>query len=181
MTQPQEQLIEQARQGCVDSFGKLYEQYYNGIVALAYSSLGEIDLAEDAAQETFAIACRDLMRLRDNSKFGGWLAGICRNVSRQMVKKEQKPVELHDRSNAMDAKHTNEVGEAIKEALRLLRPKYREPITLRYYDNLSYQQISNILGISQTAVNGRILRAKRKIAKYLERNGIAGAGYGNAR
>jgi RNA polymerase sigma-70 factor (ECF subfamily) len=181
VAQSQEQLIEQAQQGCIDSFGILYEQYYNGIVALSYSALGEMGLAEDAAQETFAIACRDLMKLRDNSKFGGWLAGICRNVSRQIMRKEQKLVELRDRQNVMNAKQTNEVGEAIKEALRLLRPKYREPIVLRYYDNLSYQQISNILGISQVAVNGRILRAKRKIAKYLIHKGIAGVGYGNSR
>jgi len=60
----------------------------------------------------------------------------------------------------------------------LLRPKYREPIVLRYYDNLSYQQISNILGISQVAVNGRILRAKQKIARQLKQVGITGVDYG---
>jgi RNA polymerase sigma-70 factor (ECF subfamily) len=179
VTQTQEQLIEQARQGCIESLGKLYEQYYNGIVALAYSSLGQMGIAEDAAQETFAIACRDLTKLRDNSKFGSWLAGICRNVSRQMKKKTKESVELRDEQYVTDKNQTNEAGEAIKEALHLLRPKYREPIVLRYYDNLSYEQISNILGISQTAVNGRILRAKRKISKYLQQNGFTGADYGN--
>ena len=178
MTQSQEHLIEQARRGCIESFGKLYEQYYNGIVALAYSALGEMGLAEDAAQETFAIACRDLMKLRDSSKFGSWLAGICRNVSRQMMRKEQKLVELRDRPNVMNDKQTNEACEAVKEAIRLLRPKYREPIMLRYYDNLSYEQISNILGISQTAVNGRIIRAKQKIAKQLKRIGVTEVDYG---
>ena len=178
MTQTQEQLVEQARQGCIDSFGKLYEQYYNGIVALAYSALGEMGLAEDAAQETFAIACQDLMKLRDSSKFGSWLAGICRNVSRQMMKKEQKLVELRDRQNVTNTKQTSEAGEAVKDALRLLRPKYREPIVLRYYDNLSYQQISDILGISQMAVNGRILRAKQKIARQLKSAGVTEVDYG---
>jgi RNA polymerase sigma-70 factor, ECF subfamily len=178
VTQPQEQLVEQARQGCIDSFGKLYEQYYNGIVALAYSALGEMGLAEDAAQETFAIACRDLVKLRDDSKFGSWLAGICRNVSRQMMRKEQKLVELRDRQNVTNAKQTNEAGEAVKDAIRVLRPKYREPIVLRYYDNLSYQQISNILGISQVAVNGRIIRAKQKIAKRLKSVGVTEVDYG---
>jgi RNA polymerase sigma-70 factor, ECF subfamily len=178
VTQPQEQLVEQARQGSIESFGKLYEQYYNGMIALAYSSLGEMDLAEDAAQETFAIACRDLARLRENSKFGSWLAGICRNVSRQMIRKEQILVELRDRPNVTNTKQTNEAGEAIKDAIRLLRPKYREPIVLRYYDNLSYQQISNILGISQTAVNGRIIRAKQKIARQLKSVGLTEVDYG---
>jgi RNA polymerase sigma-70 factor (ECF subfamily) len=178
VTQPQEQLVEQARRGCIDSFGELYGQYYNGIVALAYSTIGEMNMAEDAAQETFAIACRDLTNLKDSSKFGGWLAGICRNVSKQMMRKEEKRVELRDRQNVINAGQTNAVGDAIKEAIRLLRPKYREPIVLRYYDNLSYQQISNILGISQTAVNGRILRAKLKIARQLKSVGITEVDYG---
>jgi RNA polymerase sigma-70 factor (ECF subfamily) len=178
VTQSQEHLIEQARRGCIESFGKLYEQYYNGIVALAYSALGEMGLAEDAAQETFAIACRDLVRLRDNSKFGGWLGGICRNISKQMMRKEQKLVEFRERQNVTNTKQTNEVSKAVKEAIRLLRPKYREPIMLRYYDNLSYQQISNILGISQVAVNGRILRAKQKIARQLKSVGVTEVDYG---
>ena len=178
MTQTQEQLVEQARQGSIDSFGKLYEQYYNGIVALAYSTLGEMGLAEDAAQETFAIACRDLMRLRDNSKFGSWLAGICRNISRQMMKKEQKLIEVRDRQYVTDNNEISEVGQVIKEAVRLLRPKYREPIVLRYYDNLSYEKISNILCISQVAVNGRILRAKQKIARQLKSVGVTEVDYG---
>jgi RNA polymerase sigma factor (sigma-70 family) len=97
-----------------------------------------------------------------------------------MMKKEQKLIEVRDRQYVTDNNEISEVGQVIKEAMRLLRPKYREPIALRYYDNLSYEQISNILGISQTAVNGRILRGKRKIAKYLIHKGIAGAGYGNA-
>jgi RNA polymerase sigma-70 factor (ECF subfamily) len=178
VTQTQEQLVEQARQGSIESFGKLYEQYYNGIVALAYSALGEMGLAEDAAQETFAIACQDLMKLRDSSKFGGWLGGICRNVSKQMKKKTGESVELRDERCVTDKNQTNEAGEAIKEALRQLRPKYREPIVLRYYDNLSYQQISNILGISQVAVNGRILRAKQKIARQLKHVGVTEVDYG---
>jgi len=178
--QSQQQLVEQARLGCVDSFGELYEHYYNGIVALAYSQTGELSLAEDAAQETFAIACRDLQRLKENNKFAAWLGGICRNVSRQMKRKERNLVELRKKRQAQDTPTTNDVGEAVKDAVWRLRRKIREPIVLRYYDNLSYEQISSILGISQQAVNGRILRAKRKIADHLRRQGFAGVGYANA-
>ena len=65
MDQPAEsQLVEQApSSGCIDSFGVLYRRFYRGMVALAYSATGDICVAEDAAQETFAIACRDIVKV----------------------------------------------------------------------------------------------------------------------
>jgi hypothetical protein len=72
VTQSQEQLIEQSQNGCLDSFGILYRHYFGSMVALAYSTTGDIHAAEDAAQETFAIACRDLRKLRNKDKFAGW-------------------------------------------------------------------------------------------------------------
>jgi len=79
-------LVEAAQQGRLDSFGALYQRYHNPIVALAYAQLGDKHSAEDAAQEVFAIACRDLRSLRDRDKFGAWLGGICRNVTKQMLR-----------------------------------------------------------------------------------------------
>src|SRR5512136_2912370 len=79
-------LVEAAQHGRLDSFGVLYERYHNPIVALAYAQLGDKHTAEDAAQEVFAIACRDLPSLRDRDKFGAWLGGICRNVTKQMLR-----------------------------------------------------------------------------------------------
>ena len=80
----EECLVEAAQNGHLDSFAALYERYYGCMVALAYSVLADLQLSEDAAQESFAIACRDLRRLKRRDKFGPWIAGICRNVSRQM-------------------------------------------------------------------------------------------------
>ncbi|MCP4711637.1 MAG: hypothetical protein GY869_23715 [Planctomycetes bacterium] len=82
------QIIEAAQGGDVDSFGVLYARYYGPIKALAFSVLGDHHLAEDAAQQTFAVACSELHRLRSREKFGWWLAGICRNTARQMVRKQ---------------------------------------------------------------------------------------------
>src|SRR5512135_1090557 len=77
-------LVEAAQHGRLDSFGALYQRYHNPIVALAYAQLRDKHAAEDAAQEVFAIACRDLQSLRERDKFGAWLGGICRNVTKQM-------------------------------------------------------------------------------------------------
>ena len=56
--------------------------------------------------------------------------------------------------------------EAVRRALWKLRAAEREPIVLRYYDDMAYEQIASVLGISQQAVHGRLTRAKRKIKNY---------------
>ncbi len=174
---PQAQLVEAAQNGHLDSFAALYERYYNAMVALGYSVLGEIHLAEDAAQQSFAIACSDLPKLKSKERFGCWLAGICRNTARQMRRQQGRQIELDESIPAKEKPDNFDNG--VRRAVWSLRPFYREPIVLRYYDNLPYEQIANVLGISVDAVNGRIIRGKRKIKKYLERNGITGGDYEN--
>ena len=66
----------------------------------------------------------------------------------------------------------NEAGEAVKKALSHLPAEAKEVIFLRFYDGLSYEQISAALGISEQAINGRLRRAKRKLAQYLRRDGF---------
>jgi len=64
----EELLVEAAQNGHLDSFAALYERYYSCMVALAYSVLADAQLSEDAAQETFAIACRDMERAIRNRR-----------------------------------------------------------------------------------------------------------------
>ncbi|MBN2269577.1 MAG: hypothetical protein JXN61_03130, partial [Sedimentisphaerales bacterium] len=77
--QSEQALVQAAQNGDLESFAALYNRYHSPIVALAYSMLADRDMADDAAQEVFAIACRDLPRLKSQEKFAAWLAGICRN------------------------------------------------------------------------------------------------------
>ena len=67
--------------------------------------------------------------------------------------------------------------EAIRWAVWSLREPERELIVMRYFDGFSQAQISRVLGLSSQAVNGRLVRAKRKIAKYLKHNGLTGDDY----
>ncbi len=171
-------LVEAAQNGHLESFGALYERYHSSMVALAYSMLADRDLAEDAAQEVFAIACRDLRSLKSKERFAAWLAGICRNVSRQMLRANKgKPVTLCDDFAAQNRDDTEDRREAIRRAVWSLREPERELIVMRYFDVFSQVQISEVLDISSQAVNGRLIRAKRKIAKYLKRNGLTGNDY----
>ena len=176
-------IVEAACNGCLESFGALYERYHSAMVALAYSMLADRDLAEDAAQEVFTVACGSIGTLKNREKFGPWLAAICRNISRQMLRAGKGPqrVALRDEPAAGGHNESLEQHEAIHGALRRLRQAERELIVLRYFDGFSQAQISRVLDLSPQAVNGRLARAKRKIAEYLKRNGLAGAHYESAR
>jgi len=173
------QLVEAAQNGQLESFGALYQRYHSSMVALAYSMLADRDLAEDAAQEVFAIACRDLGTLKSKERFAAWLAGICRNISRQMLRaKVTRPATLSDGcATAAGDAETQDHRATIRQAVWSLRQAEREIIVLRYFDGFSQARISEVLGLSPQAVNGRLVRAKRKIAKYLKRHGLVGDHY----
>jgi RNA polymerase sigma-70 factor (ECF subfamily) len=169
------QLVEAAQNGHLEGFGALYERYHGPMVALAYSMLADRDLAEDAAQEVFAAACRDIGSLKSKDRFAAWLAGICRNVSRQMLRANRiKPAALSDEHAAKSGSDCGDRRETIRRAVWNLREAERALIVLRYFDGFSQARISEVLGISAQAVNGRLVRAKRKIAKHLERNSFDG-------
>jgi RNA polymerase sigma-70 factor (ECF subfamily) len=169
------QLVEAAQNGHLESFSALYERYHSPMVALAYSMLADWDLAEDAAQDVFAAACRDIGNLKSKERFAAWLAGICRNVSRQMLRANKiKPATLRDDYAAQSDDDVQDRRAVIRRAVWSLRQAERELIVLRYFDGFSQARISEVLDLSPQAVNGRLVRAKRKIAKYLKRKGFAG-------
>ena len=174
------QLVGAAQKGHLESFGVLYERYHSAMVALAYSVLGDKDLADDAAQETFAIACQKLGTLRQRDKFAAWLASICRNVARSILRSKSKTEAVNFQERTENENIEEDRRDLIREAVWKLRPADRELIVMRYYDGFSQSQISNVLDISPSAVNGRLVRAKRKIARYLKRNGFTGDDYGTA-
>ena len=144
------------------------------MVAIGYSVSGDNQLAEDAAQESFARALVNLKNLKNKTRFAPWLAAICRNVAKDMVtaKAKVRQVTTEDFSQAAQNSNTNESVLVIRRAIEQLPASAKELIVLRYYNNLSYQEISSVLGISKATINGRLTRAKRKMAKYLKRTGF---------
>ena len=170
-------LVEAAQNGDLKSFAALYQRYYCAIVALAYSILADHGLSEDAAQETFAIASGSIGNLKSKEKFGSWLAGICRNVAKQMRKSRPRHATLTEPLPAEKEDDHDDRCDLIRRAVWKLGSADRELIVLRYYNGMSYADMSALLGISQQAVNGRLIRAKRKIAKQLKRDGLTGGNY----
>ena len=167
------ELVEAASRGDIDSFGELCQRHYAGITGLAYCILSDRHLAEDAAQEALAVACRDLRRLRTPENFGSWLRGIVKNGAKSMARRRARLFLQNDLANRSDDRSTdNGSTEAVRQAVRQLPKSYREAVVLRYFSGLSYEEIATVLNISPRAVNGRLTRAKRKLAERLRCNGF---------
>jgi len=165
-------LVKAAVGGDIDSFGKLCQRYYAALVAIGYSVLADHQLAEDAAQESFARALINLRNLKNKTRFAPWLAAICRNVAKDMLTIKARQISTNDLSQIAQDNNHDESRRLIRRAIEQLPVSAKELIVLRYYNGLSYEEISSVLGISRPTINGRLTRAKRKIAKYLRRNGF---------
>ena len=169
---PDRQLVEAAQQGDGDSFTELCRRYYPAMVAIAHSVLGDRHLAEDAAQQSFATAATKLPELREAERFASWLGVICRNAANDIGRKQRVVFDADYFSRLPAEQNDAQDTTAVREAVARLTPEAREVIYLRYYDGLTYERISKVLGISEEAINGRLRRAKMKIAEYLKRNGF---------
>jgi len=165
-------LVEAAVGGDIESFGKLCQRYYPAMVAIGYSVLADHQLAEDAVQESFARALVSLRKLKKQTRFAPWLAAICRNVAKDMVATKAKRISTDNFSQAIGSNNHDECGRLIHRAIEQLSVSAKELIVLRYYNGLSYEEIGSVLGISGPSINGRLTRAKRKMAKYLKRTGF---------
>lgn len=142
------------------------------MTAVAYSALRDHQLAEDAAQEAFGRALVNLRKLKTPEKFGPWLAQICRNTAIDMGWARRRMVDAADPPTVLDEPVRDSPVEAVRRAMDDLPDPMREVLVLRYYDDRSYEQISEVLGLSKSAINGLLTRAKRKLAKSLRRRGV---------
>ena len=166
-------LVRRALLADPESFGELCRRYYHPLVAVADSILLDHHLAEDAAQETLAQACRQLDRLRRPERFGPWVAAICRNVAKDMLRdrlRQQAPAgdgELQTPDRQEDGP-----SEVLTEALQQLPQPLREVVFLRFYNGWSYEKMAQVLGATSESIDGRLRRAKKRIAAFLKTKGF---------
>jgi RNA polymerase sigma-70 factor (ECF subfamily) len=142
------------------------------LTAVAYNVLGDHQLAEDAVQEAFARGLVNLRKLKKPGKFAPWLARICRNVAVDMTRVRAREVWAQDLSRVQSDRDVDPAIPAVRKAIEALPSALKEVVILRYYNSCSYEQISAVLGLSKMTVNGRLTRAKRKLARQLRRQGV---------
>jgi RNA polymerase sigma-70 factor (ECF subfamily) len=155
---PDKELTQAAQRGDGDSFTELCGRYYAAMVAIAQSIIGDKHLAEDAAQQAFAVAAVKLPELRHTDKFAAWLGVICRNAANDIGRKQRVVFNDDNLSRVPAVQNDAKDTAAVRDAVSRLGPEDKELVYLRYYDGLTYQRISEVLGITQEAINGRLKR-----------------------
>jgi len=169
---PDQILVQRALEHDCGSLAQLCERYYPSLVAVARSVLLDVHLAEDAAQEALAEACSRLGKLRDPRSFGPWVGSICRNVAKDMLRARKRQRKATEAYAVREPGGCDGRAEQLSKAVEALPPHLREVLFLRYHSEMTYRQMSSVLGLTQQAINGRLRRAKRKLAAMMKSNGF---------
>ena len=156
-------------------FDHIYRQNAEIVFRFLLSMTGSADLSEELTQETFYQAVKSIDRYQGNGKISSWLCGIARNVllahRRKARKEEPLPEEEDFRQYLPSAEETvfrkEEVRE-ILEAIQRTRDPGREILRLRIFGGLSFQQIGDVLGHTETWARVNYYRAKQMIVKELK-------------
>ena len=136
-------------------------------------SLGDFSLAEDAAQDVFVRAYRNLAayRPKNNAKFSTWLFQLARNAAIDRLRYRQRhPTEILDGVHAVVDRRVelNEIEKQISAAVAELPEKLRTALVLSEYENLSHAEIATIMKRSIKAVEVYIYRAKRELQNKIK-------------
>ena len=155
-------------------YGKLIEKHKRMVHAIAWSHLGDADLSEDVAQETFVKAYCYLGTLRDPDRFAFWLARIARNVCnsfRRRAKREDAFKRRWAILEAAEPQEPEESRESLEEQMwssfAQLPEIHREALTVFYIEDRSTGDLAAVLGISESAARTRLHRARIALREQL--------------
>ena len=150
---------------------ELYRLHAAEVFRYAYAVLGNRADAEDVTQTTFVNALRALERGERPRKPTNWLITIAHNLIRQRFRQQQaRPLEVEldrDVAAAEDADDGPSIDELVR-ALQRIPPTQRQALVLRELEGRSYGEIGELLGVSQSALEALIFRARRSLAEELE-------------
>lgn len=176
------EIVARVLRGNRQDYAMLVEEYKTAIYNLAYRMTGQTEDAQDLAQESFLQAYKNLSRFDTKRSFYSWLYTVSLNVIRNYLKKSaRQPLNLRragislesvsmnqQPSGPGDKINTEERDELLEICLVKLSPEIRELLVLRYYQNLSFESITEITGLSVSAVKMRVYRGLEKLKKIME-------------
>ncbi|MBL4679524.1 MAG: sigma-70 family RNA polymerase sigma factor [Pseudomonadales bacterium] len=152
-------------------YANLVEAYSGWLYRYAYWLCGEKATSEDLVQETYLRAWRFLGSLKDEKSAKSWLTTILRRENARRFERKQleySDVELDTLPSEREDFDTRPEILALRNALRLLPVKYREPLVLQVLEGFNLQEIAGIFDIPRNTVATRLHRARQKLRKQLE-------------
>ena len=180
------QRIKQVLKGDHDAFGEIVELFKDKIFHLCYRMLGNRHEAEDMAQEAFVRAFVNIQSFNQSRKFSTWLYRIATNVCIDRIRKKKPDFfldaevsgtdgltlysQIPSEGKAPEAEiETLELQEVVQREISRLPDIYRVVIVLRYMDDLSLKEISEILEMPLGTVKTRIHRGREALRKQLHK------------
>lgn len=175
MNEQEQVWVAQARNGDQWAFSKLVEAYQRPVFNLTYRMLNDADEAADAAQETFLRAYARLKQYDPNHKFSTWIFSIANHHCIDRLRKRRvKSVSIDDNPVMQNleselprpegATLRREQALEIQALISTLEPEYRTPLILRYWEEMSYEEIAESMELTVSAVKSRLFRARQKMA-----------------
>jgi len=183
VSKPDQELIADCLAGQTHAFGDLVVRYQNRLYNTLATVLGSADEAHDVSQEAFVNAFQKLHTFRGRSAFYSWLFRIALNSAVSQKRKlnrvavsidavrEQSGVEPPDRHPESRPEHALETSErqvAVRAALAELAEEFRTALVLKEMEELSYEEISEIVGCPIGTVRSRIHRARAELRAKLQ-------------
>jgi len=164
-------LVLAARRGSREAFGQLFDRHWPRVWRAAYSTTGERELANDAAQDAFLRAASALHRFDLSRPLEPWLVRIAINRAVDLVRARRRLVseDLADERYAFDEPLPDE---ELQEALSRLGPERRVVIALHYWLDYTTPEIAEVLGVPLGTVNSRLAPALRDLRLHLEARNV---------
>jgi RNA polymerase sigma-70 factor (ECF subfamily) len=181
------ELIRRALEGAEAAFAELLAKYRRQVYTLALKMLGQAEDAEDASQDAFIRAFQSLESCDPSRPFARWIYRITYNLCvdrfrrrklvavpfEQSIDEEGRPREYADTGPGPDALYEGTDAERrISDLLASLPPRYRAVVVLRHQQELSYEEIAEVMSLPLGTVKARIHRAHNMLKKALERRGM---------
>jgi RNA polymerase sigma factor (sigma-70 family) len=167
--------VKHACRGDVAAFNDLVEQHQRLVFAVCYRLLGERQTAEDATQETFIVAWRNLDKINPES-FRAWILAVASNTSKSLLRKRgrrpEAPLDIaFDREDAQPGPEirtlSQEIARDIKDCFDRLPEDQRQALALWHEAGLDYQEIANVTQTNIGTVKSRISRGRRRLGGML--------------
>ncbi len=171
--------VEAARRGDKQAFSQLVQAYQRPVFNLTYRMLGNSEEAEDAAQETFLRAYARLSQYDPQMKFSTWVFSIANHHCIDRLRKrrathisiDDNPVLENLQEDTPQPEHQaleREQSIELQGLINLLEPEYRTPLVLRYWEEMSYEEIAEAMGVTVAAVKSRLFRARQQLMALYE-------------
>jgi RNA polymerase sigma-70 factor (ECF subfamily) len=165
-----EQAIEGCREGSREAQRQLYDACSERVYALMVRIVG-VQNAADVTQQVFLRVFKKIDNFQGHSRFETWLYRLATNEAYQFLRKERRwkhaPLGHDPRDGQTSVEHINQEKELLEEALRRVDVELRTIFLLREVEELSYQELAEVLKISEGTVASRLNRARRTLRSVL--------------